>query len=268
VDYYAWRRGQARPVFLFEEFGDQQGVGRVADIMTEGYVGDMCGRGGTTKDAWHVEHVVGNMGRFGGHTFVMSALETHDEKRLLDGTGFDVWTGAGFWGIGATTWSTPMLLMGQEAGEGWGLSFRRSDYLRSRFGAAQDGLIDFYGAMSRARLAWENRALRAPSYAFLRTRDGGGVDGRIFAQVKWSGDGNVVFTFHNLWEQPVAQSYYIPPELADQLWVRDWRQYRLVDVLSGQQLGPCRSGAELKWSFYVAMDAGTRMQWMRLEACD
>jgi hypothetical protein len=267
VDHYAWRRGQARPVFLFEEFGDQLGINRVADIMTEGYVGDLCGRGGKTKDAGHVESVLGNMGRFGGHTFVMSALETHDEHRLLEGTGFNVWTGAGFWGIGATTWSTPMILMGQELGESWGLGFRRSDFLRSRFDGGSDALVDFYGAMSRARLAGENRALRAPNQQLLRTRTGG-RDPRIFAQAKWSGDGNVMFVFHNLWEQNVAQSYYLPPELADQLWLRDWRSYRLVDVLSGQQLGACRRGADLKWDFYVEMGAGTRVQWMRLEACD
>ena len=34
----------------------------------------------------------------------MTALETHDEKRLTDGTGFDIWTGAGFWAIGASLW--------------------------------------------------------------------------------------------------------------------------------------------------------------------
>ena len=72
---------------------------------------------GRPRTARYVERVVDNMQRFGGHTFVMSALETHDEKRLVDGTGFDAWTGAGFWGIGATTWSTPMILMGQELGE-------------------------------------------------------------------------------------------------------------------------------------------------------
>jgi hypothetical protein len=33
-------------------------------------------------------------------------------------------------------------------------------------------------------------------------------------------------------------------------------------------MGACKSGADLKWDFYVEMDAGTRMQWLRLEACD
>jgi hypothetical protein len=56
--------------------------------------------------ACHVERAVANGDRFGGHTYVMTALETHDELRLLQGTGFNLWTGAGFWGIGATTWST------------------------------------------------------------------------------------------------------------------------------------------------------------------
>ncbi len=85
--------------------------------------------------------------------------------------------------------------------------------------------------------------------------------------VKWSGDGSVVFVLHNLWEQNVAQSYYIPQDLADQLWLRSNRSYRLVDILSGEQKGQCHSGADLAWDFYVEMDASTRAQWLRLELC-
>ena len=40
---------------------------------------------------------------------------------------------------------------------------------------------------------------------------------------------NVVFAFHNLWEQNVAQSYYIDAGLAEALWIRDNRSYKLVD---------------------------------------
>jgi hypothetical protein len=85
---------------------------------------------------------------------------------------------------------------------------------------------------------------------------------------KWSGDGNVVFTFHNLWERDVAQSYYIPPEIGEALWIRDGRSYRLVNVLNGQQMGPCKSGADLKWDFYVEMSRWERFQWLRLETCN
>lgn len=272
VNYYAARRGQARPIYLAEEFHDQQGAAAVVDIMTEGYVGDMAGRNGQIKDTGHVERVLDNMNRFDGKAYVMTALETHDEHRLTEGTGFTMWTGAGFWGIGATTWSTPMIVMGQEFGESWGLGFRRSDYLRARFVGTPnyrdqgDALVDYYGAMTRARAT--NRALYSSNKAYLRTRDGHRADPRIFAEVKWSGDGDVVFAFHNLWEQDVAQSYYIDGGLADALWIRDERSYRLVDVFSGQQQGGCRSGADLKWDLYVAMDRATRAQWLRLEVCN
>jgi hypothetical protein len=103
-------------VYLAEEFHEQMEMNKVLDVMTEGYVGDMTGRGGRTKNASSVERVLGNMFRFNDRASVMTGLETHDEKRLTDDTGFNVWTGAGFWGIGAATRSTPMILIGQEFG--------------------------------------------------------------------------------------------------------------------------------------------------------
>lgn len=275
VDYYAWRRGQARPIYLAEEFHDQMSMDRVVDIMTEGYVGDMTGRNGQTKDTWHVERILGNnLFRFPGGTYVMTALETHDEHRLTDGTGFNVWTGAGFWGIGAATRSTPMILMGAEFGEPYGLGFRRSDFLRARFEGTPnynqqgDDLVGFYRSMINGRLDVRNRALYSASYQFLRTREGNAVDDRIFAMARWSGDGNVVFVFNNLWERDVAQSYYLPPELTDQLWIQQGRSYRLVDIISGQQLGDCITGSDLAWDFYIEMSASTRVQWLRLESCE
>lgn len=274
VDYYAWLRGQQRPVFLAEEFHDQGGMSHVADIMTEGYLRDMAGRGGVDKNTGHVEWVIANRDRFDGHTYVMTALETHDEQRLTSGTGFTPWTGAGFWGIGATTWSTPMVLMGQELGESRQLAFRKADILRSRFeGTAEyrddgDALIGFYGDMIRSRLADDNRALRASSYALLRSRWTGAADPRIFAQVKWSDDGNTMFVFHNLWEQHVTQSFFIPPEVVSAIGMAPDRRYRLVDVMTGAQQGSCRSGAELAYDLYVDLPAGTRLQWLRLELCD
>ncbi|MBI5531864.1 MAG: hypothetical protein HY898_04060 [Deltaproteobacteria bacterium] len=272
LDYYAWKRGQKRPVYLAEEFADQLEMNKVMDIMTEGYVGDMCGRGGKTKDAGHVEGVLNNMKRFKGHAFVMTALETHDEPRLLTDTGFNFWTGAGFWGIGATTRSTPMMLMGQEFGEPWGLGFKRSDFLRSRFeGEWQyspqgDSLVDYYHRFASERLKPENVALLSPNYYYLRPKGWNSPDPRIFAQVKWY-DGNVVFVFHNLWEQDVAQSYYIPPDIFGRLAMQDWITYRLVDVISGKQAGDCRKGSDLAWDFPVLMSASTRAQWLRLETC-
>ena len=240
-DYYAAKRGQPNPVYLAEEFSDEMGMSKVADVMTEGYVGDMCGRNGVTKDAARVNYVVSNMDRFQGHTYVMTALETHDEERLLDGTGFDIWTGAGFWGIGAATRSTPMMLMGQESGEPDQLGFRRSDYLRSRFVGTSEysaegaTLAAYYKTFITSRLANENRALVAPHYSFLMTKDGNDVDSRIFAMAKWSDDGNVVFVFHNLWEVDVAQDYYIDDDIAGQMSLSDSLQYRLVDAISGQE---------------------------------
>ena len=205
---------------MAEEFSELQNQeDYVVDVETEGYVTAIDGRGVPTKNTSYVEGVVAETGRFDGHAFVMTALEDHDELRLVTGTGFDVWTGAGFWGIGATTRSTPMILMGQEFGESYQLDFRRSDYLRSRFvgspsytseGAALTG---YYSAMIAARLANENRALLSPNYALLMTQSSDAVDENIFAAVKWSDDGNVVFVFHNLWEVDSSDTFFIPPDI-------------------------------------------------------
>lgn len=281
VDYYDWvRKGQPsnwdRPIFLAEEFGDQMGMNHVVDVMTDGYVGDIRGGGGVTKDTSFVERALDNGNRFGGHAFVMRALETHDEPRLFENTGFDIWTGAGFWGIGATSRGTPMLLMGQEFGESWGLGFRRSALLPSRFYGHPNhidqgqSLVEFYHDMAVARTNWTNTALVSDRYAYLRTRSTGAADPRIFAQVKWSQDGNVVFVFHNLWytsEEWVEQSYFIPPGLASQLSIQDGLKYKLVDALSDKPQGDCHTGADLKWNLYVKMNRTERLQWLRLELC-
>lgn len=271
--HYAALRGQERPVLLAEEFHDQQGMAKVVDIMTEGYVRDMTGRNGATKDAGRVEWIVENTARFGDGALVMTALETHDEHRLTDGTGFDAWTGAGFWGIGATVRSTPMLLMGQELGEPWGLGFRRSDLLRSRFDGSPnqppdaDALVDFYGAMARTRLDPKNRALLSRDHAFLRTRTASGTDSRIFAEARWSDDANVVLVFHNLWRQNVSASYYLPPDVTKGASILPGVEYRLVDAFTDEVAQDCRPGSDLAWSLPIVMDAETRLQWLRLEAC-
>jgi len=273
VNYYAARRGQARPLYLAEEFADQQEMNKVADILTEGYLTDMTGRGGRTKDTSYVQRVVDNMGRFHEHAFVMTALETHDERRLSDGTGFDAWTGAGFWGIGAAQRSTPMVLMGQEFGEPRQLAFRKSDLLRARFeGTPQwraDGatLAAYYRALATQRLRPENRALLASNHAWLKSRHTNAPDARLLAQARWSDDGNVVFVFHNLWEQDVAQSFYVSPDQGSAMSIGDATGYRLVDVLGGSVQGPCRTGASLKYSLDVSLPASRRAMWLRLERC-
>jgi hypothetical protein len=275
VDFYAAKRGQAQPVYLAEEFGDQMGMSHVVDVMTEGYVGNMCGRNVASKNPSFVEGVLNNNDRFDGHTFVMTALETHDETRLLNGTGFDRWTGAGFWGIGATAWSTPMLLMGQEFGEAWGLGFRRSDMLRSRFiGSSNyqsdgDTLVNYYGSLINARLDGSNRALTTGGRTYLRPVGSSNPDANIFAEGKWSPDGNVVFAFHNLWKGNVQQAFWIDPSIAaNQMDINDSNQYKLVDVISGKVTGACMSGFTLRTHLPVFMDNLTLAQWLRLELCN
>jgi len=274
VDYYAALRGQATPIYMAEEFSEQNQEDYVVDVETEGYVTAVNGRDVATKNASYVDGVVAETGRFDGHAFVMTALEDHDEERLLSGTGFDVWTGAGFWGIGATTRSTPMILMGQELGESYQLAFRRSDYLRSRFVGSPSyttegpALVGYYNAMITARLANENRALLSPNYAILTTQSSNSVDENIYAAVKWSDDGNVVFVFHNLWEVDSSDTFFIPPPIVSAISLAPTTSYKLIDALSGDQLGACTSGAALAYGLYVSLPAGTRAQWARLETCD
>jgi len=273
VNYYAAKRGQSRPIYMAEEFHDQHGMDRVVDFMTEGYVFNINARGGGNKNTPLVENVLRGMERFPNNSYTMTALETHDESRLLEGTGFNHWTGAGFWGIGATTRSTPMILMGQEFGEKWGLGFKRSDFIRSRFEGSNnwfpegEKLRSYYHRLITARLAKENRALVSPNYHFLRTKNNGNVDDRIFAQVKWSDDLNVVFVFHNLWEQDANQTFFIPPAVGDAIAMKDDVKYKMVDIISGKVMGGCRLGKDIKWEFPVLLDRSTRAQWLRLETC-
>jgi hypothetical protein len=258
---------------MAEEFHDQHGMDRVVDFMTEGYVFGINARGGGNKNTPLVENVLRGMERFPNNSFTMTALETHDESRLMEGTGFNHWTGAGFWGIGATTRSTPMILMGQEFGEKWGLGFKRSDFIRSRFEGSNNWFPDgeklrsYYHRLITGRLAKENRALVSPNYHFLRTKNNANVDDRIFAQVKWSDDLNVVFVFHNLWEQDANQTFFIPPAVGDAIAMKDDIKYQMVDIISDKVMGGCRLGKDIKWEFPVLLDRGTRAQWLRLETC-
>ena len=273
VNHYAAKRGQARPIYMAEEFHDQLGMDRVIDFMTEGYVFGINSRGGGDKNTPHIENVLRGMERFPNNSYSMTALETHDEPRLMERTGFNHWTGAGFWGIGATTRSVPMILAGQEFGEKWGLGFKRSDFIRSRFEGSSnwfpDGekLREYYQKMITGRIAKENRALVAQNYHFLRTKNNT-PDDRIFAQVKWSDDMNVVFVFHNLWEQDSNQTFFIPPDIGNAIAMKDDIKYKFVDIISGQVKGACRTGKDIKWELPVLLDRATRAQWLRLETCN
>ena len=274
TNFYAAKRGQEKPIYHAEEFGDQWGMDRVTDMMTEGYVFGINSRGGGMKNTDHVENLVRSMERFPNKSYTLTSLETHDEHRLLDGTGFNHWTGAGFWGVGATTRSVPMILAGQEFGEKWGLGFKRSDYLRARFEGSEtyfpdgDKLRSYYQRMITSRLANENRALYSQNYAFLRSKATNAPDDRIFAQVKWSDDLNVVFTFHNLWEVDVEQKFFISPEVGNAIGMQDEVSYKLVDILNDNQKAQCRLGKDIKWELQVSMSRAMRAQWLRLEKCD
>lgn len=275
VSYYNKKRGQARPVFMAEEFHDQGPMADVVDVMTDGYVGDM--RRGSTKNTAHVEKVLNSMGRHQNKVYVMTALETHDEKRLTEthgqhATGFDIWTGAGFWGIGLTTESTPMMLMGQEFGESWGLDFRKSDIIRSRFEGSSnyskhgDALRTYYQKMVNLRLAPENVALRSSRREFLRNKNDSQNE-NIFAQVKWSSGGKPIFTFHNLWAKNSSEVYYIPTALADQMLLNEHQKYRFVDLFSGETYADCRLGKDIRWELPITIPAATRALWLRMEHC-
>lgn len=306
VNYYQWVRQAkpasfTKPIFLAEDFDHNTVSNYVFDTMTEGYVHQLLDPNSFGKaddghkDAGHVERSLSAGDRFNGWSYVMRALETHDEKRLLDpNTGLDWYTGAGFYSLGVASRGTPMMLMGQEFGEPYGLGFRRSDYLRSRFegdngyNAAAPNLIDLYRKVNQVRRDPKNRSLGSQYHYYLRTQSGNDVDQRIFAQVKWSDNPRFkpIFTFNNLWNvwdssgqvQPVAQTYYLPPNIGAQMQLDDNTQYKLVDIMHEKsrpyphagaldKVGSCRSGKDIKWSLYVKLDPGTRMQWMRLEKC-
>jgi glycosidase len=282
TNYYDWiRQGKPAhyqpPVYMAEEFGDQMGMSQVVDMMTDGYVGDIRGQPGSVKDTSFIESKLENENRFQGRTLVMRALETHDESRLFDhGTGFDIWSGAAFYAIGASSHGVPMALMGQEFGEPWGLAFRGEDSLRSRFRDEKNhhpqgqALVDFYGMINRARTDPTNRALLSPNHAYLQLKNGGGNDHHIFAQVKWdhSQGSNVVFTFVKPWDTSAyTQHYSMSSELGDNLLIRDRENYRLVNAFTGLQEGGCVSGGDLKRDFQVHMNGVDRVRWLRLELC-
>lgn len=267
--YYAERRGQAAPIILTEEFHDQWGMRNVSDIMTEGYVFGMTGRSGR-PGADRVRQVLGDAHRFDGRTHVMTALETHDEVRLTDGTGFTPWTGLGRFALGAGIWSTPMLLSGQEFGEAQRLEFRRSHYLPGRFEGSPtyredgDALVDAYGDLIRLRTSAEGAPLRS-----LGRRALGAAPSTddAFAQLKWTEDGEVWLATHNLWGGSRQVTWLLPPETATGLGVDACAEIRFVDVLDGGVTVPCRSLADWADGVTVWLPDAPSWRWSRLEVC-
>ncbi len=268
--YYAALRGQAPPLILAEEFHHQDEMAGLADTMTEGYLFDMAGRGGVTKNVAHVERALARADRFGGRTLVMAALENHDELRLTDGTGFNAFTGAGFWALGAASATTPMLLVGQERGEERRLSFKRSDFLRSRFDGAgfRDGLAAFYAELIAFRRSDEGAALRGAGRRFLRTPEGAALDG-VVAMLRWDADANVLLAVHNLWETGRSVEIAIPNDVAAGVLGPDpCAPLRLVDRLSGLPLTSCRPAEELARGMRFWMGPADRLYWAAFEACE
>src|SRR5690606_766343 len=159
-----------------------------------------------------------------------------------------------------------MLLMGQEFGESRQLGFRKSDFLRSRFyGMPEhrsdgDRLRQFYKRMIDVRYDHLNRALFSANRWVTNPRSG--HDERILAQSRWDhhSGSNVVFTFFNLWDQgEIRTSYFIPPELGSRLSIDDQRRYRFVNILANTVMGPCRTGAEIKWEIPLTMHGHERV---------
>lgn len=265
VEYYAALRGQAPPIWLAEEFHDQEGMSGVADIMTEGYLFGMAARDRqqSTRD---VESVLEGAFRFDGDTRVMTALETHDELRLTEGTGFDPYVGHGIWSLGAALWSTPMLLGGQEWGERGRLEFRRAHVIAGRFdGGADDLLVDAYRQTIEARA--EIPAFEGWGRAFLRPPGAfAPIDG-VVAMLRWDAAGDVVLALHNQWAQDREVELAVPDSLRSGVGFGACERVRLRDVVGGATLVGCREAGELADGFRLWLPAERRFYWLRLERC-
>lgn len=273
LGHYAALRGQQRPIVLAEEFDNQAEMTGIADIMTEGYLFGMTGRNGQVKDGPYVERVLSGADRFDFRTRVLAHLENHDELRLVDGTGFDPWTGAGFWALGAASWSTPMLLVGQEFGQPYRLEFKRSHALLGRFEGTDawrddgDALVDFYRDILRFRSSDAGEPLRSPNRRFLR-RPGGVAEERLVTFVRWDDDRDALLAVHNLWPQDVIADYALPSDIAATIGMTPCERWRAVDQLSGAVIVECREALAWTRSFTVRMPWNRRLAWARFERCD
>jgi len=273
VSFYAELRSQPRPLILSEEFHNQASMIPYSDAMTEGFLFDLAGRDGRIKDGPYVERVLDGAHRFGFETMVMGALENHDELRLVEGTGFDVWTGWGFWSIAAHAWTMPMLLMGQEFGQPYRLDFKRSHLLHGRFEGTDayredgDALVDAYRTVIARRNATYGRALRGTGRRFLRSPRGDRPEGGV-AMIRWGEEGVPLLVVHNLWASPLIQELVLPADIAGGLGMRACGVYRLVDVDTHASIVPCQTAHQWMRGFVVRMGAGDRMLIGRMESCD
>ncbi|KAH3744258.1 hypothetical protein Pelo_14343 [Pelomyxa schiedti] len=280
VNYYDWiRKGRPSnhipPLYMAEEYYDQPGMNHVVDIIVDGFIGDVrLGRDCSTiyKDSGCLELQVNKGKRFEGHSLVLRALETHDEPRLLSYTGFDEITGGIFWSAIAATPGTSMVLMGQEFGEPWGVGFRRSDFLRSRFRETSSPLTELYYRSCHARTEPENAALWSNDYYLLRPRESPQEPNPlVYAIARWnSNDNAAIFAFHYLWggNHTVSVSYFIPPDLASQIQMKEQNYYQLVNILRNDTSpSPCMKGADIMWDFPVTLSNSTRVLWLKLVEC-
>lgn len=277
AEYYQALRGLPEPIFLSESFFNILDLNRVFDVLTEGYHHDITHGRRHTSDLEYLlftnrEQYLEDL------SYVLLNLETHDEGRLLQSeTGFDIWRGATFYAIAASSRGALMLQAGQEWGEPWDLGFRRSDYLRGRFPEEPNWnpqgsqLTRVYRDIHRARLAPENVALRHGRTTFPRT-DTGGVNEQLFALVRYMEDcSSTVFGFHRLWVDDVETTYQVSDDLAGRICLADNQRYRLVDVFTEtdlwQQTYPeGRTGEHIReFGIYVRLDLATPFQWLRLE---
>ena len=273
VNYYAALRGQPQPVFMAEEFHNQAPMAPVVDAMIEGYLFDINGRYAAAKDTSYVQRILDNANRFDFQTLVNAHLENHDELRLTDGTGFDPWVGLGFWSLGASNWSLPMLLVGQEFGDSQRLQFRRSSYLPGRFeGTPQyrqdaDGLIDAYATLNRARLAPDNSALRSAGRQFLRSATGAlAVD--VVAYMKWSTNGAPFMVINNLWTGDRRFDVVVPATTMQAAGLDSCEWYEAVDVLTGQVVVPCQAATSWTRRINLWIPWSRRVMWARVQACE
>lgn len=270
LNYYAEKRGQPRPFQLAEEFDNQRPMAEIADALTEGYLFDMTGRG-ALKDSEHVGQALLKAYRYAGSARVLAALETHDELRLTQETGFDPWVGAGFWWIGASAWSLPMLLAGQEYGESQRLQFRRSHFLPGRFEGSSsyrsdsDVLVENYSKLIELRRSAElNPYLDSQNHRLLTPVIES--TGNVVGVAKWTSAG-AVFIFHNLWPNSSNGVWAVPNDIAPGIGIDTCKQYQLRDLIRGQVVGTCIDGAAFTRGFTVALGADTRFKVFAFEPC-
>ncbi|MCB9506375.1 MAG: hypothetical protein H6698_00590 [Myxococcales bacterium] len=273
VAYYAALRGQRAPIWLAEEFDRPDEMSGPSDIVTEGYLFEMLARG-RPRGAAEVEAAVSRTRRFGDDARVLTALETHDELRLVTDTGLDAWTGLGFWSAGAATRSVPMLLMGQEFGESARLAFRRSHYLPARFvGTPQHrddarALIAAYRAEIEVRRAEAGGALRGSGSRALRAPGTSAPYDGVVATLRWDDAGRVAIVLNNLYWSDAAITVAIPSDARIGVGLAACDSYRVRDLLGAGVVVPCTSASRFEAGVRMWLPAERRVIWGAVERCE